>query len=65
MKSKFIVGLLALFMVIGLSSCIYERIDAGHEGIKVNLYGSDKGVDNISLVTGAIWYNPLTESVYE
>lgn len=65
MRSKFIVGLLALFMVVGLSSCGYERIDAGHEGIKVNLYGSDKGVDNISLVTGAVWYNPFTESVYE
>ena len=65
MRSKFIVGLLALFMMLGFSSCGYERIDAGHEGIKVNLYGSDKGVDNTSLVTGAIWYNPFTESVYE
>ena len=24
-------------------SCGYERIDAGHVGIKVNLYGTDKG----------------------
>lgn len=65
MKSKFIVGLLALFMMVGLSSCGYERIDAGYEGIKVNLYGSDKGVDDISLVTGAVWYNPWTEDVFE
>jgi hypothetical protein len=33
---------LALIAMIGVSSC--ERIDAGHEGIKVNLYGDDKGV---------------------
>ena len=65
MKTKFIFGLLALFMMLGFSSCGYERIDAGHEGIKVNLYGSDKGVDDVSLVTGAIWYNPFTEEVFE
>ena len=48
-----------------LSSCGYERIDAGYEGIKVNLYGDGKGVDDIVLVTGAVWYNPIKTSVYE
>lgn len=42
-----------------------ERIDAGYEGIRVKLYGSDKGVQDVSLVTGRVWYNPITESVYE
>jgi regulator of protease activity HflC (stomatin/prohibitin superfamily) len=42
-----------------------ERIDAGHEGIQVNLYGTGKGVQDISLVTGMVWYNPFTETVYE
>lgn len=49
MKSKFVKGLLAAFMVMTtvlLSSC--ERIDAGCEGIKVNLYGDDKGVGGIA-----------------
>lgn len=41
------------------------RIDAGHEGIKVNLYGSGKGVDNVTFVTGRVFYNPITTSVYE
>ena len=36
-----------------LTSC--ERVDAGHEGILVNLYGSDKGVNDVSLVTGMVW----------
>lgn len=49
---------------LSLTSC-YEKIDAGHEGIKVNLYGSDKGVDDVSLVTGIVWYNPWTTTVYE
>lgn len=47
-----------------LTSCS-ERVDAGSEGILVNLYGSDKGVDDVSLVTGRVWYNPFTEEVYE
>lgn len=41
------------------------RIDAGSEGIKVKMYGSDKGVQDVNLVTGRVWYNPFTESVYE
>ena len=68
MKSKFIKGLLFIFIVMismMFTSCSYERIDAGYEGIKVNLYGDDKGVDDITLVTGAVWYNPITTAVYE
>lgn len=41
------------------------RIDAGHEGIRVKQYGTDKGVQNVSLVTGRVWYNPFTEDVFE
>lgn len=54
---------MAIAMLVSLSSC--ERIDAGHEGILVNLYGSDRGVDDVNLVTGVVWYNPFTQSVYE
>ena len=54
----------ALLSVV-FASCSYERIDAGYEGIKINLYGSDKGVDDVALVTGAVWYNPITTAVYE
>lgn len=52
--------IIAVFITI---SC--TRIDAGHEGIKVNLYGNNKGIDNISLCTGMVFFNPLTEKVYE
>lgn len=50
-------------LVIAMASC--SRIDAGCEGIKVNLYGSNKGVDDVALVTSMVWYNPFTTSVYE
>lgn len=64
MKKILFFGLLSLIMMMSATSCM-ERIDAGYEGIKVNLYGDSKGVDNISLVTGAVWYNPIMTSVYE
>jgi len=68
MRSKIIYGISAfvalLFLLIMFNSC-NERIDAGYEGILVKLYGSDKGVQDVSLVTGRVWYNPFTENVYE
>jgi regulator of protease activity HflC (stomatin/prohibitin superfamily) len=48
-----------------LAASCSERIDAGYEGILVKMYGSDKGVQDVNLVTGRVWYNPFTESVYE
>lgn len=53
----------ALIMAMSFTSC--ERIDAGCEGILVNLYGSDRGVDDVSMVTGRVLYNPFTQEVYE
>lgn len=65
MKSKFLGFLMAFVAMFAMSSCGYERVDAGHEGILVNLYGDDKGVGDVSMCTGAVWYNPFTQSVYE
>jgi regulator of protease activity HflC (stomatin/prohibitin superfamily) len=57
-------GVIALVVVIFLmASC--ERIDAGHVGVKVNLYGDDKGVADVTEVTGNVFYNPLTSNIYE
>lgn len=64
MKSKIIYCLMAFFLCLSVTSCC-EKVDAGCEGIKVNLYGSDKGVDDVSLVTGMVWYNPWTTTIYE
>jgi regulator of protease activity HflC (stomatin/prohibitin superfamily) len=57
-----VVGLVVAILV-GVSSC--ERIDAGHVGVKVNMYGSGKGVNDIVEVTGLVFFNPLTTKVYE
>lgn len=63
MKRFILMAAIAVMTAMSFSSC--ERVDAGHEGILVNLYGSDKGVNDVSLVTGMVWYNPLTQNMYE
>ncbi len=67
MNLKHIFSIIAVIAVIIISAiCVgYERVDAGHEGIKVNLYGDNKGVDDVKLVTGAQWYNKFTTAIYE
>jgi regulator of protease activity HflC (stomatin/prohibitin superfamily) len=58
------VGVIGLFLMIFLfKSC--ERIDAGHVGVKVNLYGDNKGVSDVTEVTGMVFFNPITHNVYE
>ncbi len=58
------VGIIGLFLMVFLfKSC--ERIDAGHVGVKVNLYGDNKGVADVTEVTGMVFFNPITHNIYE
>jgi regulator of protease activity HflC (stomatin/prohibitin superfamily) len=64
MIKKIGIGIVALLtLVVLMNSC--ERIDAGHVGVKVNQYGDNKGVDDVVAVTGMVFYNPFTTTVYE
>ena len=57
-------SVIALFLMLFLfKSC--ERIDAGHVGVKVNLYGDNKGVSDVTEVTGMVFFNPITHNIYE
>ena len=64
-KAKVTLSLIGLTfaMIFMLNSC--ERIDAGHVGVKVNLYGTGKGVDDVTECTGLVFYNPLSTKIYE
>jgi regulator of protease activity HflC (stomatin/prohibitin superfamily) len=65
---KMVKTILASVLGIVLVSFLFsacERIDAGHVGVKVNLYGSQKGVDGITEVTGMVFFNPFTTKIYE
>ena len=64
MVKTIIGGVIGFFLLVFLfMSC--ERIDAGHVGVKVNLYGDNKGVSDVTEVTGMVFYNPITHNIYE
>jgi regulator of protease activity HflC (stomatin/prohibitin superfamily) len=47
--------------------CVYgcDVIEPGHVGIRVSLYGSKSGVQDLTIRTGAVIYNRFTEKIYE
>ena len=61
--AKRLVLLLAIGATMSLSAC--TRVDVGHAGIKVDMYGKNRGVQDIPLVTGWVWYNPFSETVLQ
>lgn len=64
-RGSFILGAIVLVFasMFLINSC--ERIDAGHVGVKVDMYGSSKGVNDVTEVTGWVFYNPITSKIYE
>jgi regulator of protease activity HflC (stomatin/prohibitin superfamily) len=56
---------ISTFLLLTLLFFSCERIDAGHVGVKVNLYGDGKGVDDVTECTGMVFYNPFTTKIYE
>lgn len=60
---KNLIKFLGLALVLLLLTSCTTKIDAGYDGILIEQYGSDKGVQDVSLVTGRVWYNPWTQDV--
>jgi regulator of protease activity HflC (stomatin/prohibitin superfamily) len=70
MNTKLRLSLIAISIVIVIVLLFrwviaVERIDAGHTGIRVNLIGENKGVDDITEVTGWVFYMPMLTAIYE
>jgi len=59
---RFVKLMLACLFLSVLAGC--TRVEPGHVGIKVNWYGSQKGVEDFPLYTGRVWYNPVSEEIY-
>ncbi len=62
MKNK-----IKLFAVAFLSVAIYSctSISPGSVGIKVNQWGTNKGVMDVTECTGTVFYNPMKYDIYE
>jgi regulator of protease activity HflC (stomatin/prohibitin superfamily) len=56
---------LALAVMFAASGCGYTRIDAGHAGIVVDNFGTKRGVQDYTVATGAVFYNPWSTQVFE
>lgn len=62
MAKRFLLAGVAFGAFLTLSACT-TLVSPGYEGIEVNYYGSEKGVSELPLVTGRVWYNPWTTDV--
>lgn len=63
MKNKIRISMVTIGVMLFTSSC--TRIAPGSVGIKVNQFGTDKGVMDATECTGTIWYNPIKYDIYE
>lgn len=55
-------GLFGIIAILAVAGC--DFVPPGHVGVQVDLYGSKRGVQGTTLVTGRVWYNPYTTSIY-
>jgi regulator of protease activity HflC (stomatin/prohibitin superfamily) len=60
---RLLVAVLVFVGLFYLGCSTTTRVDAGHVGIRVKLAGSDRGVQDMPVVTGWVFYNPLTEQI--
>jgi hypothetical protein len=62
-------NIIPVMIILGLSSLVSlnncTRIQPGYVGIKVNLAGDNRGVDEIPLQNGWVFFNIFTQKVYE
>ncbi len=59
-----VVVFVGLMLVVTFAGCsMTKRIDAGHVGIRVKLAGNERGVQDMELKTGWVFYNPMFEQI--
>ena len=56
------VGLVLTIFAVTMSC---ENIDSGNIGIKVNKFGTGRGVSGVTECTGTVFYNPITTTIFE
>lgn len=62
LRNMVVLGVVVIVVLI--SGCqMTTRVDAGHVGIRVRLAGSDRGVQDTPVVTGWVFYNPISEQI--
>jgi regulator of protease activity HflC (stomatin/prohibitin superfamily) len=63
-SAKRLLTVAAVMAILLFAGCeMTTRVDAGHVGIRVKLAGSDRGVQDMPVVTGWVFYNPISEQI--
>ena len=62
---KVFIVLVAFILLIGFGCAGCTRIGPGHVGIEVNQAGKQRGVQDFTVKTGWVFYNPIATSVVE
>jgi regulator of protease activity HflC (stomatin/prohibitin superfamily) len=61
---RYLLVIAGVALLVGLAGCsTVTRVDAGHVGIRVRLAGSERGVQDMPVVMGWVFYNPITEQI--
>lgn len=60
-----ILGIIAAVFLILATVMSCENIDSGNIGIKVNKFGTGRGVSGVTECTGTVFYNPISTTIYE
>jgi regulator of protease activity HflC (stomatin/prohibitin superfamily) len=55
---------LVLPLLLLLSSGCSKLVPVGYEGIKVNQWGGNRGVQDLAIRTGRVFYNPFSEDIF-
>ena len=63
MNKKIVSVIAGIVAISTFTGC--DRVEPGYVGIKVNQWGTQKGVNDFPLVTGGVFYNPITEDIYK
>lgn len=60
-----IIGITCAILLVLILATTCKRISPGSVGVKVNQFGTDKGVMDATECTGTVWYNPIKYDIYE
>ena len=60
---RFFAILVVTLLMMVISGC--TRVPVGYEAIRVKDFGTYRGVNELALVTGKVWFNPVTETVHK
>jgi regulator of protease activity HflC (stomatin/prohibitin superfamily) len=65
-RQLLVVAIVAIVIfIVGRNLVGFTYVQPGYVGIKVKLYGTERGVQDLPIVTGRVWYNPWTERIYD